>query len=430
MSGNDKNHPAVEAWRQAPRRWGDPLHSLCSYMAMFPPAMPHVFIKWLTQPGDTVYDPFSGRGTTAVEACLQGRRGLGSDFNPLAVVLTSAKVDPPTWEEINERLGTLRRKVRGLSVAREDKKIRSIFSDHTLGQLLWLRKHLDRENRTDKFLLATLSGILHLNANSVGTPRGLTVSMPNTFAMAPGYVMKFIEEHDLVAPDVDVICALDKRTKQLRSSLELPVRGEGWSQDALAEPSDRFRDKRAKLVFTSPPYLHVIKYGKFNWIRLWLLGENPKEVDSALLSTSSLKHYLEFMSCVLRRLAQCISDDGYACLVIGDVRKDDVNIRLAEHVARECVPGSGLHEIAILVDELPSEQKVSRIWGATRGRATKTDRILVLGGPDARDLPELPSFDWTSLPSKPHSDVDSLKSKVMQRNLASYPSGLVIGILE
>lgn len=412
MSRIEQGHPVVEAWRQAPRRWGDPLHSLCSYMAMFPPAMPHVFVHWLTQPGDTVYDPFSGRGTTALEACLQGRRGLGSDLNPLAVVLTSAKVNPPTWEEINERFHTLHRQVRVLSVAREDNRIRSIFSDHTLGQLLWLRKHLNRENRTDNFLLATLTGILHLNANSAGIPKGLTVSMPNTFAMAPGYVMKFVEEHRLVAPDVDVIDALERRIMQFRSSLELPVRGEGWSQDVLAEPNDRFRDKRAKLIFTSPPYLHVIKYGKFNWIRLWLLGENPKEVDSSLLSTSSLKRYLEFMSCVLSRLVQCIRNDGYVCLVIGDVRTDDVSLRLAEHVARESVPGSGLHQIAILEDEIPSEQKVSRIWGATRGRATKTDRILVLGGMGACDLPELPSFDWAPVASRDHLELVSTPSGI------------------
>src|SRR5688572_33385007 len=83
-------------WHSAPRRWGHRLHSLCSYMAMFPPSLPHVFIRWLTKPGDVVYDPFSGRGTTVLEACLQGRIGLGSDANPLAWILTSAKAHPPT----------------------------------------------------------------------------------------------------------------------------------------------------------------------------------------------------------------------------------------------------------------------------------------------------------------------------------------------
>ena len=35
----------------------------------------------------------------------------------------------------------------------------------------------------------------------------------------------------------------------------------------------------AKLVLTSPPYLNVMRYGKFNWIRLWLLKESVERVD-------------------------------------------------------------------------------------------------------------------------------------------------------
>jgi hypothetical protein len=79
-----------ERWRRAPRRWGHPLHSLCSYFAMFPPQLPHVFIRWLTEPGDAVYDPFAGRGTVALEAVLSGRRAYASDANPLAVALSAA----------------------------------------------------------------------------------------------------------------------------------------------------------------------------------------------------------------------------------------------------------------------------------------------------------------------------------------------------
>src|SRR5438067_4102255 len=102
--------PAI--WRAAPKRWGHPLHSMCSYMAMFPPAIPRVFIEWLTSAGDTVWDPFSGRGTTPLEACLAGRVGIGSDLNPLAALLTSAKVDPPTSSELKKRLADLATKER------------------------------------------------------------------------------------------------------------------------------------------------------------------------------------------------------------------------------------------------------------------------------------------------------------------------------
>src|SRR5207244_4543779 len=97
----------ANTWHVAPRRWGHPLHSLCSYLAMFPPTIPHVFVEWLTKPGDTVYDPFSGRGTTALEACLMGRVGMGSDANPLAWLLTAAKVDPPSRTALAARLREL-----------------------------------------------------------------------------------------------------------------------------------------------------------------------------------------------------------------------------------------------------------------------------------------------------------------------------------
>jgi hypothetical protein len=95
-------------WRAAPRRWGHPFHTLCSYMAMFPPSIPHTFIQWLTEPGDVVYDPFCGRGTTPLEACLSGRVGLGSDASPLAWILSAAKVDPPTLGELRSRVRELR----------------------------------------------------------------------------------------------------------------------------------------------------------------------------------------------------------------------------------------------------------------------------------------------------------------------------------
>lgn len=393
MLPSDLQETASLPWHDAPGRWGHPLHSLCSYMAMFPPSMPHVFIKWLTNEGDVVYDPFSGRGTTALEACALGRIGMGSDLNPLAHVLTSAKTDPPSWESLSARIDEIEVKITPLPSEREPVEIRGIFDPDTLGQLLWLRVNLNRDRREDVFILAALLGILHLNADSRGRPKGLSVSMPNTFAMAPGYVLNYIEEHDLRAPKADVVQLLRSRVNKYRAYLDLPCTGRSWMQNAsMPGPLER-SGSRARLVFCSPPYLHVIKYGKFNWIRLWLLGETPKAVDETLFSTSSLTRYLDFMSSVLGRLVGAVQEDGYACLVIGDVTSSDKTIRLAEQVAERCLP-SGLILKDIIADELPGDRKVSRIWGETRGRATKTDRILVLGGRTAGPIPSVPSLTW------------------------------------
>ena len=43
---------------------------------------------------EEVYDPFVGSGTVGVEALLRGRRFVGADSNPAAVVLTAAKISP------------------------------------------------------------------------------------------------------------------------------------------------------------------------------------------------------------------------------------------------------------------------------------------------------------------------------------------------
>jgi len=48
-------------------------------------------IEQFTEPGDVVFDPFVGGGTTLVEAMRLGRAGVGSDINELAVFISQVK---------------------------------------------------------------------------------------------------------------------------------------------------------------------------------------------------------------------------------------------------------------------------------------------------------------------------------------------------
>ena len=81
-------------WKDQQRLWGHSFHPMCSYLASFPAALTHAFIARYSRPGDVVLDPFSGRGTTALQACAEGRIGVGNDLNPFAHLLTAAKVEP------------------------------------------------------------------------------------------------------------------------------------------------------------------------------------------------------------------------------------------------------------------------------------------------------------------------------------------------
>lgn len=56
----------------------DPLRGRdCSWVSQMRP-----FVRAFSQPGDVVFDPFCGFGTTLLSAALEGRRGLGLEIDP------------------------------------------------------------------------------------------------------------------------------------------------------------------------------------------------------------------------------------------------------------------------------------------------------------------------------------------------------------
>ncbi len=364
---------------------------------MFPPQIANVFIRWLTVPGDRVYDPFSGRGTVPLEAVLLGRLGLGSDANPLAAALTQAKVQIPSSSRLESRIAELESQWHQASIDTEDvpEDIRMLYSPVTLEQLVFLRQRLRGQDSPDAFLIGTILGMMHANHSKQGATRGFSISMPNTFAMSPRYVARYIAEHELVQPEVNVFSMLQERIRRLDLPAEDVVGGRGWLQDATASPPDWLVAEKPKLIFTSPPYLEVIKYGKYNWVRLWFLGESWRSVDATLMASGSLDRYIDFMKRVLVQLRATVADGGFVCFVIGDVRRGESHLNLAQEVRERAARPLGWHCQAIIADRLPTGQKVSRIWKNNEGRATKIDRVLVLS-PGPNTLPPLRPLSWTT----------------------------------
>ena len=66
-------------------------HDLHPYPAKFIPQIPAHLIARLSAPGDTVFDPFGGSATTAVEAVRLGRRAISFDANPLSALIGNVK---------------------------------------------------------------------------------------------------------------------------------------------------------------------------------------------------------------------------------------------------------------------------------------------------------------------------------------------------
>jgi len=432
--------PIEADWKDPARLWGHAFHPMCSYLASFPAALAHAFIARYSRPGDVVLDPFAGRGTVPLQACVEGRLGVGNDLNPFAHVLTAAKVDPPTAGEAAARLARLRidwsfeasgwealgdglvlsagralaaagttsggghaLPVAGLavpgagsggSVRQGDElvplEVALCYHPHTLAQLLFVRSRLDLGDRTDRFLAAAVTGILHGKSRSY-----LSELMPNTFSMAPRYVRDFARRTAFAGSERDVFACLGEKLGRLDRDGRPAVRGIallGDARDAGSRVRAALRERalpdRARLVVTSPPYLRVLKYGYYNWLRAWFLGFDAAEIDRTLDDAHRREPYLAFLRETLAGLRPALADDAVVVMVIGDVLADrgkriGDGVGLADAAWEAAAEPEGYRLAGIALDPIAAPRKMTKLWGNAAGAATKTDRILVMGTTEA-----------------------------------------------
>ena len=130
----------------ARQRQAHRIHEL-SYRACFKPQLPAFFIDRLTQPGDVVYDPFMGRGTTPIEAALRNRIPYGNDINPLSRALTEPRINPPSIDQIVDRLSQIPwAKFKSI----KHKELLVFYHKKTLSQIEGLRSWLDKRRKRGK----------------------------------------------------------------------------------------------------------------------------------------------------------------------------------------------------------------------------------------------------------------------------------------
>jgi site-specific DNA-methyltransferase (adenine-specific) len=423
-------------WKDQQRLWGHSFHPMCSYLASFPAALAHAFIARYSRRGDVVLDPFSGRGTTPLQAAAEGRIGVGNDLNPFAHLLTASKVAPASPAESRTRVAALRlawaadaaawlaladRVIadRAALVPRAGSESQSThgaepvpaevavsFHRRTLAQLLLVRTQLVLDRPTDRFLAAAVTGILHGKSASY-----LSEIMPNTFSMAPRYVREFAARTEFASPERDVFDCLERKLSRLyrQSAPTTPgVALLGDARDVATRARGALRARglpdRARLVITSPPYLRVVKYGYYNWLRTWFLGFDAAAIDATLDDAHHREPYLAFLRDVLAGLRPGLTDDAIVVLVVGDVEFDRGRpirgaIGLAERVWEAAAEPEGYRLAGVALDDVAAHRKMTKLWGDEAGRATKTDRILVFGATEIGRRRALAAattpVDWT-----------------------------------
>jgi len=311
---------------------------------MFPPSFARRAVVETTRPGELVFDPFCGRGTTVLEALLNGRDAIASDINPVAALISRAKAQPPTLQKVLSRLEALEARFRagvGSAYSRERERLpiffHYAFAPSTLEQILYLRNLLRwRRSRTDRFIAALLLG--HLHGESNRSPNYLSNHMPHTIALKPRYAIRYWKERGMTAPVRDVFAILRGRALFRFANGVPPRTGRVVCADARCSARYfRVYEGQVAAVITSPPYLNVTNYEEDQWLRLWFLGGPPRPTYRAISRDdrhTSPDRYFQFLAEAWRGIAPLVRSHAYLVCRIGSksLARDEVSERLIHSV--------------------------------------------------------------------------------------------------
>ncbi|MFL5962265.1 MAG: DNA methyltransferase [Gaiellaceae bacterium] len=227
-------------------------HGLHRFPAKFIPQIPAWAIHEFTGPSDTLWDPFMGSGTSLLEAVAANREGFGTDIDPLAQLITRAKVTPPSADSLEKAARAIARKWRSsLEPTLPMPDIESFEHWFTrdvwceLDGLLGAIDEVGSEPRLHDFLLAVFSSILRRVSNADDQSQKTYVSGTNPKSPPPVRDTFFR--------------ALDRARRGVLQfeALDGNVRAEVVKGDALQSNLD---DGSIDLVVTSPPYLDSVDY--------------------------------------------------------------------------------------------------------------------------------------------------------------------------
>ncbi|NWG37840.1 DNA methyltransferase [Nitrososphaera sp.] len=364
-------------------------HGYHRYPAKFIPQLAARVIRENTQPGDLVCDPFMGSGTTLVEAIVNGRRAYGTDVNPVAVLISTAKTTAIEPEKLKREVGAVFEYLKAAIVKQEGQALLTSESFDV---------HLPAHSRIDywfpekqKHDLALILGRI-MAVNDEDVQAFLLCSFSNILKGCSRWMMKSvkptIDKHKVPAPPYQSFLLqtkrMVKRNEEFWSAIrnqeiECTVDGRDARNLALANDS-------AQLVVTSPPYVTSYEYADLHQLTgLWLgyvdslkefrakfIGSIQKEDGELDLyssiaketikelrdkdrreATGAERYFFEMQQC-FEEMHRVLKKGGRAAIVIGDTDLKKVKIRNGE-VFIEGMEHIGFKKHQIIKRPIPSK---------------------------------------------------------------------------
>jgi DNA modification methylase len=260
-------------------------HKIHDYPAMLHYKVVEYLLKEFGQESAVLYDPFCGSGVSLVEGLKQNKNVIGTDINPLALLISDVRTQNFTVEELENTFLTIRKMF--LESEPDIPKVKNIeywFKENVIGDLGKLRNVLKSfmNTTTFKFFLVVFSQtVRNVSNNRKGEfkryriePSKLSNYNPNVWDEFEKIFNEYVESYKgNFLPE-----------KNTRKLLLMDVR--------------KHLDFSADIVITSPPYgdsRTTVAYGEFSSFSLeWLKDLNPygnaeMDIDKLSLGGNNLK---------------------------------------------------------------------------------------------------------------------------------------------
>jgi Putative RNA methylase family UPF0020 len=331
-------------------------HQLAPYIGKLKSSMAASLVSQFSNPGELLYDPFSGSGTVALEGWAAGRQVVANDLSPYAALLTRAKLFP--CRSLEDALCEIERSS-SEAVALQDEVnlpevprwVREFFHPKTLREVISWTSVLRRRRRW--FLLASLMGILHHQ-------RPGFLSFPASHTIPYLRIKKFPRSR---FPELYRYRSLRGRleAKVNRAFRRVPPLDFSISRSCYSKAADLLvPPERVDAIITSPPYMRQLDYGRDNRLRLWFLGSHDwSSLDRSVSPCEDA--FLELMRRCFSKWKTVLKPHHCCTLIIGDACSRAHRENLPEVVSRIATEEVGEYSrVCEYTESIPNERRVRR----------------------------------------------------------------------
>jgi DNA modification methylase len=389
-------------------------HGYHRYPAKFIPQIVSRLAQKYTKEGDLIVDPFGGCGTTLVESKIMGRQSIGVDINPVAVLITKAKITPIDTQKVEENFNILKTKLENYSEKTEVQVMEHERIDY------WFKPE---EKRKLSFIFSEISKLKDQDIRDF-----FYCGFSNILKNCSIWLQKSNKPtRDLKKKPSDPIPTFYKQVKMMmrgnarfyeisKEKRYLDIPSQVCCTDARKIPT---KNNSADLIVTSPPYVTSYEYADLHQLTaLWFeytkdlsdfrkrfigtsyhnkksltlnskIAENIREnlLKTDKKTAEEVSNYFSEMNQVFLEMKRILKKGGKTCIVIGNTSLKGVEILNAE-VFAEQLQNLGFKIAEIIKREIPSKNlpsvrdketgKFAKITDKNKVSAYPTEFILIM----------------------------------------------------